>query len=35
MQQFKHTNQNSEEKICVHEVDVGHYTIYILLLHAS
>jgi hypothetical protein len=35
MQQLKHTNQISEEKICVHEVDLSIYTIYILLLHAS
>jgi len=30
----KHINQISEEKICVHEVELSLYTIYILLLHA-
>jgi len=35
MQQFKHTIQISEGKMCVHEVDLSLYTVYILLLHAS
>jgi hypothetical protein len=35
MQQLKHANQISEEKICELEMDLSPHTIYVLLLHAS